>query len=425
MHALDCNREACYRISWDRESYIATGSTRAVDLSCREDQMRYTTVEETLAISHVWSHGQGGRPEDGINICLYRRYCTIARRYSCSSFWIDSACIPDEPELRTEAIKNINPIFQGAKITLVCDKDLMSCPVVDLTIVQLETVLSAWLVSDWSVRAWTLLEGVRGSQNLHLLCANDDILPANTLVTRLVHEGSVSLATLSLATLPFMTSRTSDAPKPSFELAGSFLAHRHASRLGDMIIIWSLLCGDRVFTKMEPFLLHVGTIRTGFLMSSAPRLATAGFRWAPESPNLKSVDKANPDIPVLRGYHSYDGGGSVSGIVTGQGFTAKWLVWEPTLDTCPKQLYIGYRGPVLHSLLQEGREIALLQSLSVDETPYTASGGRGDNQTAESPLVALCHKAGPGMWIWEDVYLLKASSWQAEVDFEVRELILI
>jgi hypothetical protein len=296
----------------------------------------------------------------------------------------------------------------------------MTCPVADLTVAQLETVLSAWLVSDWSVRAWTLLEGVRGSQNLHLLCANDELVPAKALMTRLIQEGSITLATLSLATLPFITS-----PKPSFELAGSFLAHRHASRDYDMTIIWSLLCGEHVFTKMEPFLLHIGTIKTGFLISSAPRLATTGFRWASENPNLKLVDKRNRDIPVLRGYHSYDGGGSVSGIVTGHGFTAKWLVWEPTLDTCPESLYIGYKVLALFTLLQAGKEIALLQALSLDGTPYTASAGRGDNQTAESPLVALCYKAGPGRWIWDDVYIFHATSWQSQVQFEIQELTLI
>lgn len=135
MHALNCERKTCYRISWDRDSYITTPSPRAVEISYRQDLMQYTKAnEKTLAISHFWSHGQGGRPEDGINICLYRRYSGIAKRYACDSFWIDSACIPCEPDLRTEAIKNINTIFQGAKITITCDQDLMLCPVVDCTV---------------------------------------------------------------------------------------------------------------------------------------------------------------------------------------------------------------------------------------------------------------------------------------------------
>lgn len=389
--------------------------------------MQYTQVKEkTLAISHVWSHGQGGRPEDGINVCLYKRYCGIAKTYGCDSFWIDSACIPDELQLRAEAIKNINPIFQGAKVTLVCDQDLVSCPVAEQSVAQLETVLSTWLVSDWSVRAWTLLEGVRGSQNLHLLCANDKFVSVKSIITRIMDEGSIALATLSLATLPFMTSPNIDAPKPSFELAGSFLAHRHASRTGDMTIILSLLCGDRVFTDMKSLLLHIGTIKTGFLMSSAPRLSTIGFRWAPESPNLRSVDKGSLGFdPILRGYHSYDGGGSMAGVITEHGLISKWLVWEPTLENCPKHMYIGWKGPLLRTLLQAGKEIALLQALSLDSTPYTASAGRGDNQTLDSPLVALCYKAGPGKWIWDDVYIFRATSWQLEANFKICELTLI
>ena len=39
-----------------------------------------------MALSHVWSHGQGGRPEDGINLCLQERYCRLAGHFNCDSY---------------------------------------------------------------------------------------------------------------------------------------------------------------------------------------------------------------------------------------------------------------------------------------------------------------------------------------------------
>ena len=53
-------------------------------------------LETTIAISHVWSHGQGGRPEDGMNQCLHERYKRIALLPDCDSYWMDTACIPND-----------------------------------------------------------------------------------------------------------------------------------------------------------------------------------------------------------------------------------------------------------------------------------------------------------------------------------------
>lgn len=432
MHALWCNRRTCSLVKWDRESYIHTPSPRAVEISIYDGytSIQYTKAgENTMAISHVWSHGQGGRPETGVNSCMLRKYSAIAREHGCGSFWIDSACIPDEVELRKEAIRNINNIFQRAKITLVCDRDVIECTVHGENTEDLETLLSSWLVSDWSVRAWTLLEGVRGSQNLYLLCGEDRIIPAVEVVRSVSAKGAIDLAVLSLAASPFIASRASETP--SFELAGSFLAHRHATRETDMVIIWSLLCGAEVFTRMEPFLLQVKEIRTAFLMSSAPRLTSPGFRWAPASPNLRNSFEGDSGGSPWRGYHSYDGGGSVSGMITECGFVAKWLVWQPTLETCPRWLIIGWHDTTkyLFPLLESGKDILVIRPLALDGTAYRGSAGRGDNATTTAPLVALCVKdEANDFWIWEGVYIWKGFEVEllrSIVHFEIRELTLV
>lgn len=84
------------KIAWDEESYRnVKDAARAVDI-CSEysDRLIYRAASnQNMAISHVWSHGQGGRPEIGINMCLHLRYLALAKSLGCDSYWIDAACV--------------------------------------------------------------------------------------------------------------------------------------------------------------------------------------------------------------------------------------------------------------------------------------------------------------------------------------------
>jgi hypothetical protein len=125
LHDGSCR--GCERVTWDRDSYIQIVGGRAVDITRRSSKIKYCSAnEKTLAVSHVWSHGQGGRPSTGINRCLHERYVALAKTHRCTSYWIDTVCIPEEHELRMEAISHINETFSQSKITLICDRDLAS-----------------------------------------------------------------------------------------------------------------------------------------------------------------------------------------------------------------------------------------------------------------------------------------------------------
>lgn len=105
----------CPKMLWDEASYRSLSGARAVSLDSdhRGDALiKYCPASpNTLAISHVWSHGQGGRPEVGFNCCLYLRYRRIAQSFGCDSYWMDTPCIPDDHELRNESISKINDVF--------------------------------------------------------------------------------------------------------------------------------------------------------------------------------------------------------------------------------------------------------------------------------------------------------------------------
>lgn len=94
QHDISCTgQQTCSRMIWNKASYLEVSGPRAVSISSFSDQLVYKAADtQTLAISHVWLHGQGGRPEEGMNECLHRRYCKIANDFGCSSYWIDVAC---------------------------------------------------------------------------------------------------------------------------------------------------------------------------------------------------------------------------------------------------------------------------------------------------------------------------------------------
>lgn len=107
------------------------------------------------------------------------------------------------------------------------------------------------------------------------------------------------------------------------------LGRRYASRYGDDVIIWALLCGDTARKTAEGLWLaqenisDLGTrlpVHTGFLVSSAPRIANRhGLGWAPCRPSIP-YDTLNN---VSDAFHVYDGRDTESGFYSAQGLYAQ------------------------------------------------------------------------------------------------------
>ena len=179
-HALPC-RGGCPRLYWDRSSYESVTGGRAVSIAhSTGSKLRYCAASySTMAVSHVWSHGQGGRPEDpledgggtGFNSCLHRRYSSIAASRGCDSYWMDTPCIPQDHHLRSEAIREINTVFAQSRLTLVCDRlipiareGLRRAGIDDadadryLDVVQ-ERVASRQTGAQWSISSFSICPG--------------------------------------------------------------------------------------------------------------------------------------------------------------------------------------------------------------------------------------------------------------------------
>ncbi|KAI1614443.1 hypothetical protein EDD36DRAFT_382566 [Exophiala viscosa] len=356
-HAKEC-RGSCQRLFWCRSSFLGVPGPKAIDTSTTEASgLRYCKVtQETLTVSHVWSHGQGGRPDPGspegtgFNMCLHERYTKIATSLGCLSYWIDTPCIPSEEDLRWECIANITQIFTLSNITLVCDRDIMSIDISDPDAKICEQLLATLLISDWNMRAWTLLESMRGRRSLYLLCLDDKVIKLYDVLQTVYQRGRIEVA------IPFLTRSYllppdditgmelfegggSVATEEDRQIAEGFisigeatvlLSHRHATRDEDDLLIWSLLVGDIEGDAAEMWKRQVGkSVSTGALVSSAPRLqSTPGLRWAPCRPTMarRSADASSPVHEKT--YLAYGGGDSKSGEITTNGLRARWLTFR-------------------------------------------------------------------------------------------------
>ena len=361
-HDEKCSRH-CKRLFWNETSYRSVAGARAVKLVDDPPQGELTYCKasgETLAVSHVWSHGQGGRPElgHGFNHCLHRRYIAIAQSLGCSSYWMDSPCIPEDYRLRQEAIETINEVFEMSKATVVYDRDLTEINVEDedLSVRVRELILVTVMICDWNLRAWTFLEAFRGRRNIYLLCKDNRTVSLKDTVEVVLYKGSIDIALLLLS-IPHLlpsgdrkdSSENSNANHESgfmaVETAGSHLSHRAASRPGDDVVIWSLLtrdkvektprtvmqrllCQDKVYEQSKKFWKRQRgrTLSTSFLVSSAPRLKTRGLRWAPSSPVAQLWQ--NPVNGTTSRLLALDGVESELGSITKDGFLADWLTYN-------------------------------------------------------------------------------------------------
>ena len=456
-HAATCDRN-CRKIKWSEVSYMQSASPRAVVANKGQDLLHYCKVSsQTMAISHVWSHGQGGRPEEGLNACLHERYCSLAERYSCQSYWIDSACIPSDRALRKEAIATINDVFSTSEITLVSDVDLQSVDLTSSSIEALETLLSILFVCDWNVRAWTMLEAIRGSRAIYLQCKEDCTISLTEILRKVHQEGAIDLAVLVGSAQHLLPSSDSGRPK-TIEEASYMLSQRHASHPDDEIRIWSLLNNGPGHKDILELWKSQSQVNTAFLMSSAPRITTTrGYGWAPIIPYIRpqtrsaDLDPNNIQHYTVR-YPSYDGQGSFIARIEHEpaGLISKWLVWDMDCETistyreefcnrsiCPAHLAINphidpdtkvFEQPdtaaacdlVAHSLAN-GRKVRILRPLAEDGvTPYEGGSSRGEEYGLTA---AICVSVDGGdIWEWRGVFQWLDAS---HPEWTVEEMIIV
>lgn len=462
-HGFSCQL-TCHTIQWSEMSYKKCLSPRAVTATTGLTHLTYCHIaSHTLAISHVWSHGHGGRPETGINSCLHELYSSLACSLGCQAYWIDSACIPSDDPWRKDAIRDINKIFIDSRATVIIDQDLQSIDLLSPTIQNMETLLSVLLVCDWNVRAWTMLEAIRGSESIYLLCKDNRLVNLRDTLVKVHREGAVDIAVLLGSAQHLIPQMDPTSPK-TIEEAAYLLSQRHASRADDEIVIWNLLTGGPGHKDAVTLWKSQTHVRTGFLVSSADRIqGSAGFGWAPRSPYVRpqrrsvALNGGKEQIYTIR-FPSYDGMGSFCARVTEDGLHGKWqimdidsAVLESYFDDCCQTTFdlgheldaksnipetstgsdhdvrifahpdeaCAYR--VMEELLNNCVKVRLLRPLAEDGvTPYGGGTERGEGFGL---LAVMCASVDGGKtWEWKNVH-----QWQESNDahaWRLEEMVL-
>ncbi|KAL1637507.1 hypothetical protein SLS56_000645 [Neofusicoccum ribis] len=307
-HTASCTGD-CPKLYWSEDSYRNGSGARAVSLQgTTNDKLVYCrSSERTMAISH-------------------------------------------DHQLRDEAIQNINSVFRDSRLTLVCDRDVQLIDASQPSLAVHERILAVLLVCDWNARAWTLLEAMRGRHDVWLLCRHDVPVSFRAALDDVHRRGSVALATLFLTAQHLLPSfrpvkaaqregmRAMVRGLVSVEEAAMLLSHRHATRPGDEIVIWSLLVGETVPKDALDFWRRSLIVRTGFLVSSVPRLDKLGWSWAPVRPDMPEEGYRKGRDKLV--FHQ-DGVKTEFADVVDDGLDAPWFVGE----------FPGRRGMPLRSNL--------------------------------------------------------------------------
>ena len=454
MHDHECDG-SCQRLFWSRESFLSVSGAKAIDITTTDqsDKLQYCKVSDsTLTISHVWSHGQGGRPDKvssegtGFNLCLHRRYANLATFLGCGSYWMDTPCIPSEKVLRWECIAQITSIFAISGKTIICDRDIMTIDISRPTIRAYETILATLLVCDWGIRAWTLLEAMRGRYGLFVLCHQNKLINLHQLLISVHENGRMDLVNLFLARdylfpplaisdfelfgVPVTTEAEKETEQGFVSIgdAAALLSHRHATRDDDDLLIWSLLIGD--IEDNSPIAMwerQVGKrIPTGSLVSSAQRIQDhPGLGWAPYSPT--ALQKVNENDHGSKVYPAYDGTETFRGLITAEGLRAKWLTYEflipaaltPCEEESPNPNLPGPCISIAARHLSGYKWGALLQTMPCQgprniPVAYPESLGW---------VVVVCGSQGKVVWEWKGIY-----EWNKKTNlppFSIKEILII
>ena len=332
---------------------------------------------------------------------------------------MDTPCIPSEKTLRTECINNINRIFADGMITLVCDQDIMNIDISDLTMDLRESILVTVLVSDWNLRAWTLLEAMRGRAHIHLLCKEDRTLNYQENLKVVHRNGRIDIAILALSAQHLLPHTQRDEldlfDKPNTDEptiaelgfvdlseASILLGHRHATRDGDDIVIWSLLANEKAINDAsELWRSQIGRqVKTGSLMSSLPRIQSQmGLGWAPTCPTIHSQSAFEPNRGDF--YLAYDGLNSGTGTITSEGLQAKWLIHKFSLHSVASKLRFPKNVAIARQWLHDYPLEALLRPSRRPGPHYQPAPYQGK---AKEALVAVCGSRDGLRWEWKNVY---------------------
>lgn len=268
------------------------------------------TVEETrivtyVAISHVWAEGLGNAHRNSLPRCQLLRLLKMATEtYSQAwqtgkpTIWIDTLCIPVEPQYRQErklAIQRLSETFQDAKRVLILGAGLSTTPA---NCSRLEKVTRI-LCSNWMRRLWTYQEAVITSEESD---ASEDeklqfqFMDGSVTLNSLLRGGITNLCHTEkalhaiIAVIPLAESTRAGR----FRRLTQAMSHRSTSKQEDEAIclasimnvdVKSVIRFNSVNERMQAFYSLIPELPSNILFHRGDRLGLQadGLSWAPTS----------------------------------------------------------------------------------------------------------------------------------------------
>jgi hypothetical protein len=284
-----------------------------IDYDGNECRLKVTEATPYVAISHVWADGLGNVNKNALPTCQLENLkditvtCVPAKEdgsLSEMAVWIDTLCVPVEPETRRLAMLQFPDVYEQAKRVVVLDGELQRASVR----ASHEEVGVRICVSGWMRRVWTLEEGVIGRDKLWIKF-REGLMPLPEWVPSLTDTISLNAIRFLSQYLPprpvFMIAADGEgSPGPGHQdesktiIANILMAvqFRTTSRLEDESICFGyLLKMDMVplfeettaGSRMRKFLTNLSQgiryLPAHFVFTREPKLQADGFRWAPTS----------------------------------------------------------------------------------------------------------------------------------------------
>ncbi|KAF2111809.1 hypothetical protein BDV96DRAFT_581854 [Lophiotrema nucula] len=274
-------------------TYFVLDVSRIVSTSDIPDDaiIPYSPGLPYVALSHVWAHGLASDADTGLPFCQLQRLLQLLLRANSvtglrtTNLWIDSLCIPREPELKMRSIAMMEQIYKNATVVIALDAFLET---IDYKQQSLETCALYIITSDWNQRLWTFQEAKLAKRLGFLFKDGVKMLEKihNDLRDRVQIGQSTAVTSQSLQWLGLLSLRSMD-----FFSWVQMFQFKSCSVVDDEALVISNLLGLNTSClttvegpkRMAELWIMLSVIPKGLLFYSGPRLQIEPFRWAASS----------------------------------------------------------------------------------------------------------------------------------------------
>ncbi|GAM36747.1 hypothetical protein TCE0_018f06081 [Talaromyces pinophilus] len=281
-----------------------------------------------VAISHVGSDGLIGSSETGLLRCQIQHLANLA--YTASTIWaesesdetpwylwIDALCIPEDSQVRKQAIVKMKQVYSKASVSTVLDEDMYHSQDYRTGY----TIMFRFLTCVWSRRLWTLQEAILlkklyvvfsdGLAELSSIFTDvlqgtddplteealkslaeltelsvDEVRNANEICPKIPSNTIHSLFLRELRSIPYLT-----CMKLQISQTAQMLALRDSSEREDELLAISPLLGGDVSKlvhlsgedRVKELWLQVGAVPKDIAALEYPKLSSLGFRCLPRT----------------------------------------------------------------------------------------------------------------------------------------------